>query len=269
MIHSGPIRKMRVQYHVEDTTVSYFLRLGEHEIYLNEFLGKEISLIYNGRIFCKNCGKKTNKSFAQGFCYPCFMNAPENAECILHPELCKGHEGGGRDPEWEQAHHVQPHLVYLAYSTEVKVGVTRSTQGITRWIDQGAEAVVVLAEVPYRQLAGEIEVFLKDYFTDKTNWQKMLKNQIPPNLDELRSALSNAEQYLPEIYQEYFTLEEKLYSIHYPQIGIPDKVSSTNFEKTPELNGTLIGIKGQYLIFEDQRVINIRSMEGYDVTWIE
>jgi Protein of unknown function (DUF2797) len=262
---TGSIRKMRtVHYPEEGGRVEYFWRTSEGEVPLNEYLGKEISIEYTGRIFCKNCGKKTNKSFSQGFCYPCFQNAPENAVCILHPELCRGHEGLGRDPEWEKLHHVQPHYVYLAYSTEVKVGVTRTTQGITRWIDQGAEAVQVIAEVPYRQLAGEIEVYLKDYFTDKTNWQRMLTHSHGANLNALKEGVNLAENVLPEMYHEFIPLDTSTHLILYPQLVIPSKVSSTNLEKEPNLRGKLIGIKGQYLLFEGGKVMNVRSMEGYE-----
>lgn len=261
----GSIRKMRTQYLPEHGgRVDYFWKTTEGEFLLNEFLGKEISISYTGRIFCKNCGKKTNKSFSQGFCYPCFQNAPQNAECILHPELCRGHEGIGRDLEWEKTHHVQPHFVYLAYSTEVKVGVTRTTQGITRWIDQGAEAVQVISEVPYRQLAGEIEVFLKDYFTDKTNWQKMLTNSKGADLTALSAGVLESENVLPEIYQTYFPIENKTWVIQYPMLEIPTKVTSTNFEKESVITGKLVGIKAQYLLFEGGKVMNVRSMEGYE-----
>jgi hypothetical protein len=266
----GSIRKMRtVHFPEEGGRVEYFWRTTEGEIPLNDYLGREISIEHTGRIFCKNCGKKTNKSFSQGFCYPCFQNAPENAECILHPELCRGHEGLGRDPEWEKNHHVQPHFVYLAFATEVKVGVTRTTQGITRWIDQGAEAVQVIAEVPYRQLAGEIEVYLKDYFTDKTHWQRMLTHAGGPNIQALKEGVNQAETVLPEVYQEYFPIENEACIIRYPQLLIPEKVSSTNFEKELKVTGKLIGIKGQYLFFEGGKVMNVRTMEGYETEFFE
>jgi hypothetical protein len=151
----------------------------------------------------------------------------------------------------------------------VKVGVTRTTQGITRWIDQGAEAVQVIAEVPYRQLAGEIEVYLKDYFTDKTNWQRMLTQSHGADLIALKEGVSLAESVLPEMYHEFIPVDSHPHLILYPQLNVPSKVSSTNLEKEPKVSGKLIGIKAQYLLFEGGKVMNVRSMEGYETEFFE
>jgi hypothetical protein len=204
----------------------------------------------------------TKKSFGQGFCYPCFINSPENAECIVKPELCRGHLGEGRDVEWEKAHHVQPHYVYLALSSDVKVGVTRNIQVPTRWIDQGASQAIILAETPYRQLAGEIEVALKNYLPDKTNWQRMLKNEVAQGVD-LAERKRLAAGFLPEHLQQYVATSDAITSIVYPVLRYPQKVKSLSLEKQPEINGVLAGIKGQYLIFEDGSVTNIRNQSGY------
>ena len=138
--------------------IKYSLHLSGDELNMNELLGQKLRIEFQGRINCVACGRATKKAFGQGFCYPCFANAPENAECIVRPELCEGHLGKGRDPEWELKYHVQPHFVYLAVSSGLKVGITRATQIPYRWIDQGASSAIILAEVPYRRLSGEIEV---------------------------------------------------------------------------------------------------------------
>lgn len=258
---TGTLDKMRTE--LKDR-VHYFLQLGKEEIPMNEFIGKSIQLQATGSIFCTVCGRKTNKSFGQGFCYPCFMNSPENSECIVKPELCKGHLGEGRDPEWEKKNHVQPHYVYLALSSDVKVGVTRNTQIPTRWIDQGASAAIILAEVPYRQLAGEIEVFLKNYLPDKTNWQRMLKNEIAQGID-LRERKSAAAALMPEHLRPYIFPDNSITEIHFPVLEFPQKVKSVSLEKAGTIGGTLKGIKGQYLLFENGIVTNIRNQSGYEI----
>ena len=158
--------------------VNYSLKSEEKIIDLNALIGTDIQLEFTGTVQCLACGKHSKKLFAQGFCYSCFSTAPQAAECIIRPELCRAHLGEGRDIEWEKKHHLQPHIVYFAVASALKVGVTRGTQVPTRWIDQGASQAIKIAEVPYRQLAGEIEVALKDMFTDKTNWRRMLKNEV-------------------------------------------------------------------------------------------
>jgi hypothetical protein len=242
--------------------VKYTLDLDGTLVEMNDFLGKPINLKHTGIIKCVSCGKVTKKSFGQGFCYPCFINSPDNAECIVKPELCRGHLGEGRDVEWEKAHHVQPHYVYLALSSDVKVGVTRNIQVPTRWIDQGASQAIILAETPYRQLAGEIEVALKNYLPDKTNWQRMLKNEVAQGVD-LAERKRLAAGFLPEHLQQYVATSDAITSIVYPVLRYPQKVKSLSLEKQPEINGVLAGIKGQYLIFEDGSVTNIRNQSGY------
>jgi hypothetical protein len=254
------LQKMRAALHPTTHAVHYELN---NQLPVNDLLGKLITLRHTLRIFCKNCGKRTKKSFAQGFCYPCFANAPQNAECILRPELCRAHLGQGRDVAWEQAHHHQPHLVYLAASSDLKVGVTRTTQMPTRWIDQGAAQAIVLAEVPYRQLAGAIEVYLKQYMTDKTSWQKMLKNEL---IDiDLTHEKNRVAQLLPAEYQPYISPHAEPTHLHYPVQKYPQKVASLKLDSTPEISGVLVGAKAQYLIFEGGKVFNVRAHEGYEV----
>lgn len=257
---TAKLEKMRTNY---NHPIDYFLLTEKEEIHLNNKIGSQLRLNFNGEIYCVNCDRKTKKAFGQGFCYPCFMNSPENAECIIRPELCKGHLGEGRDPEWEKTHHVQPHTVYLALSSGIKVGVTRDTQIPTRWIDQGASKAIVLAEVPYRQLAGAIEVDLKNFMGDKTNWQAMLKNIVSP-LDLLEEK-TKAGNNLTESLKQYLTINSKIVELIYPVEQYPVKVTSINLEKNPNYEGVLKGIKGQYLIFENGVVFNVRNHSGYKI----
>lgn len=257
----GNLSKMRTT--LEDT-IRYELSLSE-KICLNDYIGSHIKLSWEGRINCQKCNKITKKSFGEGFCYTCFMNAPESAECILRPELCRAHLGEGRDPEWEEKHHNQPHVVYLAMSSGVKVGITREQQVPTRWIDQGATAAIRLAEVPNRYEAGRIEVSLKEFFTDKTNWQKMLKNEVDESIDLVEEKWSIEDQ-LPQDIVAYFSENDEIIELNYPVIEYPEKVKSVSFDKLPVIEGKLMGIKGQYLIFEGGLVLNIRKHSGYFIS---
>ena len=262
MVIEGNLRKMVTA--LKEGEVQYNLRLrNESEtqlLPLNDYLGHSIEIAFLGKIHCVVCGRKTNKSFSQGFCYPCFRDAPENSECIIHPERCQGHLGGGRDPEWEAVHHVKPHIVYLSQTSGIKVGVTRNDQIPTRWIDQGAIQACVIARTPYRQLAGAIEVALKAHFKDKTSWQAMLKGkheavEILPFRDEAHSAL-------PSEFQEYLVQEDSV-PLNFPMLDFPTKVQSTKLDKAPLISGTLTGIKAQYLLLDNYKVINLRNHSGY------
>lgn len=244
--------------------IQYKLALGEDLVDMTSLVGTYVKLHFTGQINCVNCGRKTNKSFAQGFCYPCFMNAPQNAECIIRPELCEAHLGKGRDPEWEERNHNQPHVVYLAISSGIKVGVTRATQVPYRWIDQGAWKAVKIAETENRYQAGLIEVDLKQYASDKTPWQRMLKNEQATTIDVLETKALLQDK-MREDLKQFVSSDDTIYELNYPVVRYPQKVKSHNLDKVPALEGKLEGIKGQYLLFEGGTVINIRKYSGYFV----
>jgi hypothetical protein len=243
--------------------VHYSLRLGNELLVLNNFIGKEIAITNLHKINCIKCGKSTKTSFAQGFCYPCFISAPEAEDCVLRPELCKAHEGIARDMNFAYGHCLIDHFVYLALSGGLKVGVTRHTQIPTRWIDQGAGSAIIVARTPNRHLAGTIEVALKNHLNDKTNWRIMLtrENHSDINLiDEKNKVIS----LLHSDFKKYTLPEENtITEIHYPVLHYPIKVKSINLDNTENFRDILIGIKGQYLVFRNGSVINIRKYAGY------
>ena len=117
--------KMKAAY---NNPVQYSMNTGSEEINMNLLLGKKLSIHYLHKINCIKCGRLTKTSFAQGYCYPCFISAPETEDCVLRPELCKAHEGLARDMDYAAGHCLIDHFVYLAISGGLKVGVTRNTQ---------------------------------------------------------------------------------------------------------------------------------------------
>lgn len=256
---SGYLRKMSTTF---ENPVHYFVDSDKHYL-LNTIIGKEVQITHSTKKECIACRKEIKKTFGQGFCFPCFQNSPENSECILRPELCQGHLGKGRDPEWEQKHHNKPHVVYVAQTEGVKVGVTRKDQIPTRWVDQGASRAIVIAEFPYRQLAGKMEIALKSKWSDRTNWRKMLTNQ-PPEWDfsELYRRIQSEAK---SGFNEYLISEDPVLQLNYPVKNYPQKVSSLNLDKTPSIRQKLVGIRGQYFIFESGLVLNIRKFAGYEV----
>lgn len=260
MQYEGVLTKMQTEF---SNPIQYYLVFENSFLNLNQLLGKELEIVHQG-YQCLECGKK-KKIFRQGFCYDCFMGSASAGDWIMKPELSTAHlEIEDRDLEYEKKVQLQPHIVYLALSSEVKVGVTRKTQVPTRWIDQGAIQAIPIVEVPNRYLAGITEVALKSLYADKTNWQKMLKGEIPSV--DLIAERNGLKYVLPKEVQEYYHPESKdLYELQYPVLEYPKKVSSLNLEKLPNFSGKLMGVKGQYLIFEDGTVFNIRTYEGYVV----
>lgn len=243
------------------TPVNYYLSIGEDEIKVNNLIGKNLRIKYENQINCIHCSAKTNKSFHQGYCYSCFTSIPQCDIGILHPEKDMSHEGISRDMEWAKKNSLVDHYVYLAITGGVKVGVTRYTQVPTRWIDQGAIKAIRLAKTPHRNLAGQIEVDLKQYISDKTNWNKMLQSKTTDlNLIEIKKEISEK---LSSDFHKYLSHNNKIESLQYPFDYQIDSFKSISLEKDDEISGKLIGIKGQYLIFENGSVINIRKHNGF------
>ncbi len=257
MKFSGVLRKMKTELTDE---VQYYIDFPNHFLHVNQLLNHQLHFHFTG-YQCLNCGK--DKSiYRQGFCYDCFFESPKTGEWIINPELSTAHLGQeDRNLEYEKRVQLQPHIVYLANSGHVKVGITRKTQIPTRWIDQGAHEAIPILEMPNRYLAGVAEVALKAHISDKTNWRDMLKNKIDDvDILEIRDKL---KQYLPEEVKDYFISNPATTKIHFPVLAYPQKIKSLSFKRKTEYKGILKGIKGQYLIFEDSTVLNIRNNSGY------
>ncbi|MFK5889435.1 MAG: DUF2797 domain-containing protein [Flavobacteriaceae bacterium] len=259
MQFQGVLKKMLTE---NGTPINYYLDLEDDFINLNQLIDKKISINFL-KYQCLNCGKD-KKIYRQGYCYDCFFDMPQTGDWIMHPELSTAHlDKEDRDLEYEKEVQLKPHIVYLANSSNVKVGVTRKSQIPTRWIDQGAHEALVFVEVPNRYLAGITEVALKDQISDKTNWRKMLTNNITDV--DLKAQKEQLSKYIPEEVKPYFGLETNAVHLNFPVIKYPVKVKSLSLDKTSLFTGILKGIKGQYLIFEDGTVFNVRSYEGYVV----
>ena len=262
MKYSGVLKKMATEY---GSPIQYYLETEKDFLVMNQLIDKSIKIQFV-KFECLSCGED-KKIFRLGFCYDCFYKMPQAGDWIMRPELSTAHlDQEDRDLEYEKQVQLQPHVVYLANSSSVKVGVTRKSQIPTRWIDQGAHEAIEIVEVPNRYLAGITEVALKEHISDKTNWRKMLTNEVE-NLD-LNEEKQKLSEYIPEEIKPYF-LEQKTKEIEmdFPVISYPKKVKSLNLDKTTFFVGILKGIKGQYLIFEDGTVFNVRNYEGYVVEW--
>lgn len=262
--------KMEVE--LLDGKAIYKLLTPEGPVLFNDLIGKDLKLIYHKEINCTNCGKKTAKSYSGGYCYPCSIKLAECDMCILRPETCHFERGTCREPDWGLVNCMIPHYVYLANSSGLKVGITRTSQIPIRWIDQGATQALPILKVGTRYQSGVFEKLLSSEVNDKTDWRKMLKG-VPEEID-----LQAKRDELFELFgDDLDDLESKFGSDHvsilenedvidieYPVLTYPEKVSSMSFDKQEVVGGKLLGIKGQYLIF-DVGVINIRSHTGYKV----
>ena len=256
MLYNGVLTKMQTEF-LEP--IQYYLVFENDFIHVNQLINKSITIKLVGHQ-CLSCGLD-RPIFRQGFCRTCFFEKPIAGDWVMRPELSTAHlDQEDRDLEYEKKVQLQPHIVYLANSSNVKVGVTRKSQVPTRWIDQGAHEAIEIVEVPNRYLAGITEVALKEHVSDKTNWRKMLKNDIEDeDLLEWRNTLKT---YIPDEVQDYYIENNSETHLSFPVEQYPVKPNSLNLQKQNQYSGKLVGIKGQYLIFEDNTVFNIRSNEG-------
>ncbi|MEO1888987.1 MAG: DUF2797 domain-containing protein [Cycloclasticus sp.] len=265
----GHVKKMHATL---GSPVEYSLPIDEELIPLNPYIGKKIKLTHLGEIHCSNCGKRTKKSYSQGFCYVCMTKLARCDLCIMKPETCHYHLGTCREPQWGEKFCFQDHFVYLANSSGLKVGITRHTQVPTRWIDQGAIQALPIFKVKTRLQSGQVEMALKQYVSDRTDWRKMLKGLAEPKdmYEERDLLLATAQDAISAVQANnndgdiQFLTDAKQVDIEYPVLEYPDKVKSFNFDKTPVIEGVLKGIKGQYLIL-DNGVLNIRKFTSYNL----
>jgi len=260
MMYRGVLTKMQTEL---GNPIQYYLNFDDDFLNMNQLLDKTLRFSFE-KFQCLNCGKD-KPIYRQGFCKDCFYETPRAGDWIMRPELSTAHLGiEDRDLEYEKKVQLQPHIVYLALSSDVKVGVTRKPQVPTRWIDQGAIKAVEIVEVPNRYLAGITEVALKAHVSDKTNWRKMLQNlNSEADLLAVKAAL---QQYIPEEAQPYYLANREIIELDFPVLAYPEKVKSLNLLKEQTYEGKLKGIKGQYLIFEDNTVFNVRGNEGLFVS---
>lgn len=265
----GTLSKMRSE-HV--APVAYRMPVGDVEIDMNPLLGRRIALRFEGAIHCVACGRKTSKSFNQGYCYPCFKSLAACDTCIMSPERCHFEHGTCREPEWGERNCMTPHVVYLANSTGIKAGITRASQVPTRWIDQGAAAAIPFARTATRQQAGFVEVMLKEHVTDRTQWQRLLKGEAEPqDLVAARAdLLERCAAPLADLHERFGLQaiqaadDAEPWTMEYPVGEYPAKVKSLALEKLGEVEGELLGIKGQYLILSSG-VINVRKYTAHEV----
>lgn len=270
ILATGCLQKMKVE---QGDEVLYKLVADGQLLELNSFLGREIRITSKGEIRCQGCGIKTKKSFNQGYCYRCFTKLASCDRCIMSPELCHFANGTCREPNWGETHCMQEHIVYLANSSGIKVGITRHNQIPTRWIDQGAIQALPIFSVTSRYLSGLVEVALKEWVADKTNWRKMLKHdvEILDLVAERDKLLSVADDSLIELEKKYSGQIQRLddqavWEFSYPHISWPEKIKTFNLDKQEQVEGKLLAIKGQYLIL-DTGCFNVRKFTSYNVSF--
>lgn len=268
-IAHGAIRKMKSRL---EAPVAFELPVGDTSVAMNPLLGNKLTIKFTGQINCVHCGRNISKSFNQGYCYPCFQSLAQCDSCIIHPERCHFDLGTCREPQWGEKYCMQDHIIYLANSSGVKVGITRATQVPTRWIDQGAVQALAIVRVRTRLQSGSLEVLFKQHVADKTNWRDMLKggNHHTDLQVERDRLVGECQKDIDDLVQRFgFHAISVLngiepVQIEYPVLRYPEKITSLNFDKDPLVEGTLEGIKGQYLIF-DTGVINMRRFAGYNL----
>ncbi len=284
---SGNISKMRVEAVPQNNkapnvnginnsfTPKYALPIGEDFVPMNELIGKHLEITYAGEINCVNCERKTKKSFNQGYCFPCMRSLARCDTCIIKPELCHYEAGTCREPKWGEDNCQQDHFVYLANTGQVKVGITRFVKGdvSSRWFDQGASQALAIYRVKNRLLSGLVEVEVAKHIADKTNWRTMLKGE-PTPLDLIQMQAKVYElvrDHVAKLRNEHGiqAIQETSMTpinIDYPVSQYPEKIKSINLDKELHFEGTLLGIKGQYLMLDGNRVINMRKYTGYDIS---
>lgn len=270
IVLEGPLAKLRAE---GSDPVRYALAVAGAGVAIDPYIGQGVRVRWLRRIVCATCGGATNRSYGQGHCYACFAGRAACDLCVRSPDRCHYHLGTCREPEWGRANCMREHIVYLAHSSDVKVGITRADQVPVRWLDQGAVAALPVARTASRRAAGHLEAAAKALLPDRTDWRKMVQADPPPHdlrqhAQALRRRLAPA---LPAIVAaaqgdaiDWIDGEE--WSARYPRLEATAPLAQTlDLEAINAFEGVLLGIKGQYLLF-DCGAFNVRRHTGFVVT---
>lgn len=261
---TGYLRELDHSWHAP---IRYEMVTEEGVLSLNDLIGTRIQVRFTGEKKCIACGRSVKKLYQNGYCFPCVTTLAECDLCIVKPHECHFHKGTCRDESFGQSHCMIPHYVYLAFSSDVKVGLTRKGREFRRWVDQGATAAVLLAETATRKQAGELEMALTAIMPDKTNWRKMLsvREMFGEIVDTLSQTRRTALEFLASQQEPAeFMPDKEIHTFVYPRVDAEVVLKSLSLEKEPVLEGCLIGIKGQYLLFP-HGVFNVKKHAGLHV----
>jgi len=270
---SGNLLKMETKAVLQNeqeniSLVEYQLPLSEQLVPMNQLVGKKIKLEFSGVINCIATGEKIKKSYGQGYSYKAFISLPECDMCIVRPSLCHFSKGTCRDSKWGEENCNISHVLYLARSSGVKVGITREHTIPTRWMDQGAVEAMPLLRFKTRHLSGVMEEEISKVVSDKTNWRKLIAGEIDdhtPLIDVKEQIFDQFGDVIDSLEGE--EMEEKPYHFSYPMMKTEEsemrpKIAGLDLEKNPKLESVLLGIRGQYLLFPEG-ALNIRKHQGY------
>lgn len=271
----GYVEKMQITHHPYPEVLAYrwmaHTEKGRITQPLNDYIGKRITLRWTGKMACINCQRQVTKTFQQGHCYPCFRSLARCDRCIMSPHLCHYDQGTCRQPQWGLDHCMQPHIVYLSETSDLKVGITRKTQMINRWMDQGALAAIPLWQVPTRQISGFVEHAMLQWVKDRTQWQTMLRKKtteydLRDHAIDLRQKASDTLALNLKTQKANRTiLDDEVYRFNFPVMTYPSTCRSLKPKEDESYQAILWGFKGQYMI-TDQWVMNIRNHSGYQIS---
>ncbi|MCL6547865.1 MAG: DUF2797 domain-containing protein [Alicyclobacillus sp.] len=257
---------LRELSHRVDEPVQYSLVTDGGAEPLNRWLGHRVRIEFSGEKACIHCGRRVKKLYQSGYCFPCVTTLAECDLCIVKPNECHFHLGTCRDEGFAAEHCMIPHYVYLAWSSGVKVGLTRKGRQFTRWVDQGATAAILVAELPTRKRAGELEAVIAEFLPDKTDWRKMLAYEEDEALPaDLRGVKREVTERLPDDFRSHVLGDDTVYRFFYPRLPeFSIRTTSLNLDREPVVEGVLSGVKGQYLLF-DHGVFHVKRHSGYRV----
>lgn len=264
---TGKLRKLVISAgETRDTPAAYALPLvddgEERHLALDGLLGYRLRIHWDGEVFCLHCDRRGRKSYGGGYCFPCFRRLARCDLCVVSPTRCHFGAGTCREPAWGEAFCMQPHRVYLANSSGLKVGLTRRGQEVTRWLDQGASQGLVVGEAATRQAAGFAEALLAKQVSDRTDWRALVRGDAEPlDLSAARDRLLEGAGAPPPAVTWVRDAVPAAFTYPVSRYG---PVERLKLSPGHPIEGTLLGMKGQFLLL-DSGVFNVRQHNGYRV----
>ena len=264
--HEGALAGLAIQPDPAGGAAAYELGFEDgRRIPLNSEIGAGVQIQFRGVVCCRHCGAQSRKSFGGGYCYDCFSTLARCDLCVVSPDRCHYAAGTCREPEWGESFCMQPHLVYLANSSGIKVGITRVGREVGRWLDQGAIQGLVILNAATRRDAGLAEAAIAAVLPDRTDWRRMLRADVPSlDLPAAWHGLLERNLTLPDGVTpvEAITAQDVV-SLAYPLAASAPPEQTLRLDDG-SINGNLKGMKGQYLVL-GSGAFNVRAHAGYRV----
>lgn len=238
------------------------------DLSLSELVGTEVRVTISEDQYCTQCGELTDNS-------PCLDCAgePPHTTCVMHPATHCAYKDCPY-PDYKQRSCSHTHLVYLAATDRIKVGISRESRARCRWAEQGASHAIPIARAPNRKAAGIIEKAIGEEWPQRRRheWYQPMENSVERLTDDALATASLIPKKLQPCYfwdnsdrQDVCDAVVDVPSIEAPALDQRLTTNQYSLSTGESREGRVLGIRGG-LLATDSFVANLKSHSSHVLT---